>query len=232
MKIITSIVSTTHVDRNNDQMTKNALESMAMQINRKHLPLLIEHDPKKIIGSVLYGEVFQLNDGEYALGTVSGIFDNKKEILSFKIGQPNIEWERCKKHLNANELKKSRENNQVKIQNMNNWRSNITTAELLEKHLDSTQIGANGTVYNIKRRVGTSGDLVIHVYPKDHRPHHFHVISKQRGINARFTLNPIELLNTKNGEIKKNDIIKIKDFFKNPIHKKKLMDEYFRLNKI
>ena len=80
------IASTTHIDRNNDRMTKGALDGMANQINTKLIPYLIQHDFQKLIGVILYGEVFQLNDGEYALGIIAGVFENDLDERKYDFG--------------------------------------------------------------------------------------------------------------------------------------------------
>lgn len=102
MKIITGIASTTHIDKHNERMAKSALDSMAEQIKKRFLPQLVEHDPNQHIGVILYGEVFQLKDGEYALGIVSGVFENNEEKQIFKIGQPNNVWEDYEKSCQMN----------------------------------------------------------------------------------------------------------------------------------
>lgn len=84
----------------------------------------------------------------------------------------------------------------------------------LEKYLDLTGIGEDGEVYEEirKKRVDTVGDLIIHVY-SDHNPPHFHVISKQRNIDARFKLDDCEFISDKGGQISAGDIKKIKSFY-------------------
>jgi hypothetical protein len=72
----------------------------------------------------------------------------------------------------------------------------------------------NGEVYYIKKYVASLGDLRIEVYPKDHKPEHFHVISKQRNINARFDIKTLELVSTKYGKIMNSDIEKIQHLFR------------------
>ncbi len=89
-------------------------------------------------------------------------------------------WQKYKKYLDIDELLKMSEQNyqanQIKSSSKN---SNI--ADLLETHLDSTQVLPDGTVYKIKRFIAATGDFRIEVYPKDHEHQpHFHVISKQR----------------------------------------------------
>ncbi len=72
MNITTAIASTTHIDKHGDRFAKSALDDMARQIKTKFIPHLVEHDPKQQVGAALYGEVFKLGDGEYALGVVTG----------------------------------------------------------------------------------------------------------------------------------------------------------------
>ena len=196
MKIITGIVSTTHIDRHHEKMSKTALDGMAIQINEKFIPQLIEHDPNQQIGVILYGEVFQLKDGEYALGVVSGIFENNEEEKQYKSKQPNDVWQDFKKYLNIHELLKIIEQNHHEDQ-INVLSQKVNIADLLETHLDSTQVLFDGTVCKIKRFIASTGDLKIEVYPKDHTPQHFHVISKQRNIDARFDIHTLNLINTK-----------------------------------
>jgi hypothetical protein len=229
MKIITGIASTTHIDRHNDQMAKSALDSMAKQIKERFIPQLVEHDPNQHIGVILYGEVFQLKDGEYALGVVSGIFENNEEKEIFKTGQPNNIWQDYKKYLDIDTLLKLNEHNHQTKQ-INSSQKGLNIADLLETHLDSTQVLPDGTVYKTKRFIASTGDLRIEVYPKDHNPPHFHVISKQRGIDARFDIETLNLINTKQGTIRENDVRKIQNFFKiYPKCLEKLRSEYYRL---
>jgi len=228
MQIIVGIGSTTHLDRHNERMAKSALDGMADQIKEKYIPQLIEHDWNKHIGVLLYGEVFQLKDGEYALGIVTGLFENNEEKEKYKSGQPNIVWQDYKKYLNINELINLSGGKTSDSVSKNGIPINI--ADLLEIHLDSTQVLPDGRIYKIKRFIAATGDLKIVVYPKDHNPSHFHVISKQRGIDARFDINTLEFTSIKDGKIKKNDIKKIQDFFKTfPALLDKLRNEYKRL---
>jgi len=229
MKITIGIASTTHIDRHNERMAKSALDGMAVQIKERYIPQLIEHDLNQHIGVGLYGEVFQLKDGEYALGIVSGIFENEEERERYKTGQPNNVWQDYKKYLDIDELLKlNKQNHQTKPINFFSQDSDI--ADLLETHLDSTQVLPDGTVYKIKRFIASTGDLRIEVYPKDHSPQHFHVISKQRKINARFDIKTLGLINTKSGSIQEKDIKKIQNFFKtNPDYLEKLRNEHVRL---
>ncbi|GAG28127.1 unnamed protein product, partial [marine sediment metagenome] len=61
---------------------------------------------------------------------------------------------------------------------------------------------------------------------------HFHVISKQRKINARFNIETLDYINMKEGIISPKDIKKIQNFFKtHPGPLKLLKDEYSRFMK-
>jgi len=229
MKITTGIASTTHIDRHNERMAKSALDGMAEQIKKRFIPQLIEHDQNQHIGVVLYGEVFQLKDSEYALGIVSGIFENEEEREKYKTGRPNVAWQDYKKYLDIDELLKMNEQNHQASQ-IDPSSKNSNIADLLETHLDSTQVLPDGTVYKIKRFIAATGDLRIEVYPKDHSPQHFHVISKQRGIDARFDIKTLNLINTKQGTIRESDVRKIQNFFKTyPKCLEKLKSEHARL---
>lgn len=86
-------------------------------------------------------------------------------------------------------------------------------AGLLETHLDSTSIWVDGRVYKVKHLVVSTGDLIVHVYPNDHAPAHFHVIPKQRGIDARFSLDTLEPISVKRGLLSSRDAKRIKNFF-------------------
>jgi hypothetical protein len=87
-------------------------------------------------------------------------------------------------------------------------------AEVLEKYLDKTNVTPDGRVYWIKAFVDRYKDLEFHIYPKDHFPLHLYVISKQRNIDARFHIETFDLISEKKGKISKNDIKKVKKFFK------------------
>jgi hypothetical protein len=228
MKITVGVASTTHIDLHNERLTKSALDGMADQIKHQYIPQLIEHDWNRCVGVLLYGEVFQLQDGENALGIVTGIFENKEEKNKFKPGKPNVVWQDYKKYLKIEELISLSDKKKPDLVNQTNVPINI--AQLLENYLDSTHILPDGRVYRIKRFVAATGDLRIEFYPKDHRPSHFHIISKQRGINARFDIHTLEPISIKEGKIKKDDIKKIQDFFRNsPAILAKLKNEHQRM---
>ena len=66
---------------------------------------------------------------------------------------------------------------------------------------------------NLKERIATIKDLRVIIYSNDHNPPHFHVISKDYKINAKFLIENCELIS---GEMKSKDLKRIKAFYKSP----------------
>ncbi|MCJ0931825.1 hypothetical protein MST22_11735 [Virgibacillus halodenitrificans] len=80
---IKSVVATTHVDKHNTRITKEALEEMAQDLkNSGKVPAFnIEHDSiLPPIGKVIDGWVEKREDGEFQFITISEIFEKKTEI--------------------------------------------------------------------------------------------------------------------------------------------------------
>ncbi len=195
-----------------------------------YIPFLIEHDWNRQIGILFYGEVFQLYDGEFALGVVIGIFEDESEKIKYKINTTNLVSDKYKAYLNKKSIIEQHRTKSFNKKLNNNINEKHDIANDLEIHLDSTQIAPDGSIYKIKRFIASTGDLSIEVYPQDHNPPHFHLKSKQRGIDARVSLNTFELISTKKGKITPNDLKKTKNFFDmNPKALKKLKDESKRL---
>lgn len=71
----------------------------------------------------------------------------------------------------------------------------------LEKHQKNTALAT-------KERVATIDDLQVRIYPNDHNPPHFHVLSKNREIDAKFTIEKCELIsgNMNSKNLKKIDV--------------------------
>lgn len=109
---------------------------------------------------------------------------------------------------------------------MNNKR---TFADLLENWLDSTSFLPDGRVYKIKGFVERVKDLKVYVYAGDHEPPHFHVVSTQRKIDAKFHLYSRELIADKSNRITTKDIKKIKALFEVKGVEKMLLDEYKKM---
>lgn len=226
MKTITAIASTTHIDRHNERMAKSALDGGAEQICDHYIRFLYDHDPNKELGVILAGKVLPMDDGEWALAIVAGFFETTAEKEKFKYGEKNTVWKEYISQIDEMEVPikaQKREANPAVYHEE-------TIADLLEKHLDSTSVWPDGRVLKIKRFIASIGDLEIHVYPKDHDPPHFHIISVQRGIDARYSIDTLELINHKEGQILSKDDRKIRNFFEtSPDVLKKLHDEFKRL---
>ena len=145
---------------------------------------------------VLYGEVFQLNDGEFALGVVAGEYEDDVDRKVYSVGAKNTEFDRYKTQLDVEGLKLTQSINALvpdPIKSID--QSKLSLAELLALHLDNTRVNDDGQVYEIRQYVAKTDGLEIHVYPKDHQhEEHYHVISKQRSINARFDAKTHQLI--------------------------------------
>lgn len=232
MKIITAIASTTHTDLQGEKLSREVLLEFAKQINTSFVPNLIEHDPERQIGVLLCGRVGHLKDGEYALYVVSGIFESVEERLTYKNGHPNTLKEHYLGLLDAIDGKGVFQGRVPSgVSSMvaeGDTQGNL--AQRLEKYLNTTSVWTDGRVYRVKHLIARINDLQVHVYPKDHSPAHFHVISTQRNINARFDLSTLELLSDDAGNITNRDVKKIQSFFKENVkYHDELKHEYLRL---
>jgi len=225
--IIRGIISTTHIDRHFERMSKECLEDMARQINTKYIPFRWNHQEDLNLGVVLCGKVINLTDSESALIAVIGWFETEKEKHEYVYGKSNTEYKKYLVELgDISEFKDTLSGEKVELP------SKISICDLLRIHLDSSKVLRDGSLIKIKRYIGSVDDLRIIVQTGDHPPPHFHVKSRQRGIDARFRLDTLELINVKKGSIKSRDIKKIKNFFEtNPSILQKLKDEGDRIYK-
>jgi hypothetical protein len=81
MKMVKSIMATTHVDLHGDMLTKEALEEGVEQLKNKYIPLIWNHDIRyPPIGRVVSGEVIKLPDGHFALEANCEIFEESDSI--------------------------------------------------------------------------------------------------------------------------------------------------------
>lgn len=76
------VAATTHIDRQNTRVTKQALESMANQINSNRKPIMtIEHDTTlPPIGKIIKAWIEPTEDGEYRLLVVQETFEKEEPI--------------------------------------------------------------------------------------------------------------------------------------------------------
>ncbi len=80
----------------------------------------------------------------------------------------------------------------------------------LQHCLRNTVVTEYGDVYEIKKLVDKINNLKIHIYPNDHNPPHFHVLTDN--INASFNIQTGELIR---GTIDPKDQKRIKYFYEN-----------------
>lgn len=66
---------------------------------------------------------------------------------------------------------------------------------------------------DIKERIATIRKMKIVIYSNDHNPPHFHVISSDNSVNAKFTIDTCELIS---GTISSKDIKRIQAFHRHP----------------
>ena len=68
MRRIRSIVATTHLDRHNERLTLENLESMREQFRSSFIPIIFNHDPRSApMGRAIDAQITNLLDGEHAL---------------------------------------------------------------------------------------------------------------------------------------------------------------------
>jgi len=85
MKIMKSIMATTHLDLHGEMLTKEALDDGVEQIKKKYIPVIWNHDIRyPPFGRVVSAEVINLPDGHYALEATSEIFEDsdRPQILA------------------------------------------------------------------------------------------------------------------------------------------------------
>lgn len=76
MKHFKGIIATSHVDRHNEVMPVETLETMVEQVNRQYIPMGIEHDPRiPPQGRLVSAKVVQLEDGKYGVEGIGEIFE-------------------------------------------------------------------------------------------------------------------------------------------------------------
>ena len=101
------------------------------------------------------------------------------------------------------------------------------TIRILADFFDNKEFTPDGRMYLWKARVTKQEDLIVNVYPHDHPPPHFHVISKQRNIHALFSIPDIELIEVRSGKLSSSDRKKIEYLFKKCPPMMKLLEEKY-----
>ena len=197
---------------------------MSTRIRSVYIPLLVDHDFRQLIGVVLNSRVIDLGDGEYALLALSGVFDDDREASQFPRETANSVWHDFEADMDELEVAVRREYQPEKLEPREEA-GTLGLAERLGIFLDTTEIAPDGSVYLVKRQVVSLGDLTVEVYA-DHEPPHFHVVSKQRDMNARFRLDTLEQYEMKSGQIRSGDVKRVQEYFINN------SDEYERLKRM
>lgn len=64
-----------------------------------------------------------------------------------------------------------------------------------------------------KERIGKINDLEIHIYTNDHNPPHFHVKTRKKNIDAKFSIETGEFLS---GTISTKNIKRVMAFYNSP----------------
>jgi hypothetical protein len=83
MKRAESVIATTFVDTQGDQLTREALENLVESISRSFVPIGIEHDPRiPPFGRIASGFVRQREDGEYEAVATMELFEEEDEPTS------------------------------------------------------------------------------------------------------------------------------------------------------
>jgi len=206
-----AIVVTSHLDKHGERFSKKAVVDVVKQIKNKLLPMRFNHDETAgDQGAVLSAVDFKLNDGEIAVGIVAVHFDNDEQRQKYKIGEINPYFDQYKELINVDLLSAL---NDMKM--LLNEPENMGIREALNAYLNSHYLDDNGKETVRKYNVCNIGDFSIDIFPGDHQPAHFHVLSKQRGINARISVDNLDLISIKAGErkISKRDLKLIKRFF-------------------
>jgi hypothetical protein len=76
MRKVKATIITSHSDLHGERCDPHSLEPVAVEMNRKYLPLNVEHDLRKPpVGRIIASEVIQLEDGERAIESTVEIFE-------------------------------------------------------------------------------------------------------------------------------------------------------------
>lgn len=204
------IGSSTHLDAHGERFSKDALRSMADQVNAKYHPMLVGHVKVDTPpGALVAAKCFKLPDGETAMGIVVVFHTSFAARVSFQIGQENHNWE---DYIDLIDVARIIEEHELRMKERPDIEMSIE--ERLSAYLSSHIVHSDGKIEVRKQLVGSIKDLKIEVYANDHPPAHFHVTSKQRNINARFSVETLDHIDTKQGKISTKDKKLIKQFFK------------------
>lgn len=204
-----AIASTTHLDLHGERIAKQQISDFEQTIATKYIGYQYNHNgagPK--LGVIVSAKLFDLSDGEAAIGIIIVEYTDNRISKELQIGAPNTLFEKFQKAIIVDLL--------VELDKLNMLiyvPPKLTLEDKLESFFQSHIIDSSGRIRTNKYFVTEFGKFTVEVYPKDHRPAHCHIISTQRRINARFTLEPFGLMNMKQGKITGKDKKIIMRFF-------------------
>lgn len=207
---ILAIASTTHKDLHGMRMAKQLMLDFRSSIKSKYIRYQINHDdtgPR--LGVLVSAKVFEMPDGETALGVIILKHSDDNVAAQFPVGAPNTVFDQFQDAIDIKILLVMHA-----VEMIGYTEVGQSLEDQLESFFRSHIVGPDGKIRINKYLVTKVGDFRIEVYPKDHRPTHCHIISKQRGINARFTIDPFDRLDAKPGKLSTNDEKIIKLFFR------------------
>ncbi len=80
MKYARAVISNTYVDSQGERMTRHALEGLVSHLKQAHVPLGVEHDPRRPpLGRIADAEIRDLPDGESEVVAVIEVFESGDE---------------------------------------------------------------------------------------------------------------------------------------------------------
>ncbi len=221
-----SIASTTHIDSQKERVASKVLDVIHDSIKKQYYPFLFNHErEKQPIGSIVSSKLFKFPDGEKGLAILIVYFTKPEASLEFIAGENNTAFEQFQKYINLDLLMEKHDEKMRNFQEVD-----LGLEAELSAYFLSHKAGDSGQIEVRKYNIAQIGDFKIVIYPKDHKPAHFHVVSEQRNINAKFTIEPVELIGIKKGNLRKGDEKLIKRFFQlNPERLAYLKCEAIRL---
>lgn len=221
-----AIASTTHEDLHGMRISKSALLDFRNSISENYIRYQINHnDDGPKLGVLAGAKLFEFPDGETGLSVIIIKHSDPEKAAIFSVGGLNNVFDQFQEAIVVDFLLAL---HAVKMANY--VRTELSLEDQLEAFFQSHIVGADGQIRTNKYLVTKVGGFRIEVYPEDHRPAHFHLISKPRKIDVRFTIDPLEWLSDKQGTISNKDEKIVKLFFRtHPSELKKLKLEAKRL---
>lgn len=220
------IASTTHKDLHGMRMAKQALEGFEKSISKKYYPLQYNHDDSGAkVGVIVTAKLFEMPDGETALAALVIKHSNAEIAGRFPSGGDNLVFRDFQELIDVKALMVAHD---IKMKGYVEVEQSLD--EKLESFMQSHIVMPNGQIRTNKYLIAKINKFRVEIYPKDHRPAHFHLISKKRNIDVRFNIETLDKISEKQGKISGGDEKLVKLFFKtHPDELTKLRKEAKRL---